>query len=79
MSLTESRNLARLLGPSLLLVGASMLLNQGGFEVLAQDFMTNPSLLYLASVVGVVTGLALVLAHNIWTLNWRIVPGWIHR
>jgi ABC-type phosphate/phosphonate transport system permease subunit len=37
--------------------------------------------MYLAALVGVVAGLAIVLVHNVWTADWRVLItllGWIN-
>jgi hypothetical protein len=73
--------LARLLGPTLLLVGAGILLNQRYYRGMTSEFIASRPLFYLASIIGVVGGLAIVLVHNVWVLNWRVLItllGWIN-
>lgn len=72
--------LARLIGPPLVLVGASMLVDPAGYGAIAAEFLKSPSLLYFGGVLGLLGGVALVLAHNVWTADWRIIItllGWI--
>lgn len=72
--------LAKLLGPVLLAVGLSMLLNPDGYMATVGSMLGDPSLLYVAAVLGLIGGVALVLAHNVWRADWRIIItliGWI--
>jgi hypothetical protein len=73
--------LARLLGPALLIVGIGILLNQRYYRGMTNEFVASRPLFYLASIIGVIAGLAIVLVHNVWTLNWRVLItllGWIN-
>ncbi len=73
--------LARLLGPALLIVGIGVLLNQNYYRGMTREFVASRPLFYLAAVIGVIAGLAIVLVHNVWVLNWRVLItllGWIN-
>ena len=73
--------LARLIGPALLIVGVGILLNQTYYRGMTREFVASRPLFYLASIIGVVAGLAIVLVHNVWVLNWRVLItlfGWIN-
>jgi hypothetical protein len=73
--------LARLLGPTLLIVAAGILLNQNYYRGMTRELVASRPLFYLAAVIGVVAGLAIVLVHNVWALNWRVLItlfGWIN-
>lgn len=73
--------LARLLGPALLLVGVGVLINQKYYRGMTREFVASRPLFYIASIIGIVGGLAIVLVHNVWTLNWRVLItllGWIN-
>jgi hypothetical protein len=76
----RSTYLARLIGPPLAIVGAAMLLHPGVYLAAAVEFLKSPALLYLAAALGLLGGVALVLAHNVWAADWRIIItllGWI--
>jgi hypothetical protein len=76
----NSTYLARLIGPPLAVVGAAMLLQPGVYLAAAAEFLKSPALLYLAAALGLLGGVALVLAHNVWATDWRIIItllGWI--
>jgi len=73
--------LARLIGPALLVVGVGILLNQNYYRGMTKEFVASRPLFYLASIIGVLAGLAIVLVHNVWVLNWRVLItlfGWIN-
>ena len=43
------------------------------FRALLKEFIETPALVYLAGVLGMLGGLALVLTHNVWSLDWRLL------
>jgi hypothetical protein len=72
--------LARLIGPVLAAAGLGMLLNTDVFRTVAAQFLASYALIYLAGVLTLTAGIALVLAHNVWIGNWRLiitVLGWL--
>ena len=72
--------LARLIGPVMALVGASVLANEAAFRKLAQEFLRSPALIFLSGMILMPAGLAVVLSHNVWVANWPVIItllGWI--
>ena len=72
--------LARLLGPLLLIVGASLLLNPRAVRKMAQDVIGSVTLVYLFGVLDFAAGLAILLVHNVWVASWRVIItliGWL--
>ena len=72
--------IARLLGPMFVVVGVALLLKPQMFRTMLPEFIRSPTLLYLAGFIGLLAGLALVLTHNVWLLDWRLIItliGWI--
>ena len=65
--------LAALLAPILLVAGIGVLVNRGYYRTLGEEFLNSKPLVYLASVIGFVAGLAVVLVHNEWALDWRVL------
>ena len=65
--------LAKLIGPTLLVVGVGMLINRDGYRDMAREFLGSRALIYLAGILAFVPGLAMVLAHNVRAADWRIV------
>ncbi len=72
--------LAKLLGPTLLLVGIGLLINRDGYRAMAREFLASRALIYIAGVLAFIPGLALVLLHNVWVADWRVLItllGWL--
>jgi hypothetical protein len=72
--------LARLLGPLLLAVGASILINPKPFQTMAGEVARSITLVYLFGLFDFAAGLAIVLTHNVWAANWRVLItliGWL--
>lgn len=72
--------IARLVGPVMLVAGLSVLLNRQNFRSFAEQFLESRALLFLAGLVVMSAGLAIVLAHNVWTGDWRTLVtlfGWL--
>lgn len=72
--------IAKLLGPMFVVLGVVLPIKVQMFRGILQEFIGSPALLYLAGFFGLLGGLALVLTHNVWALDWRLIItliGWI--
>ena len=72
--------LARLIGPVFLVIGLGMLLNSDGYRATAKEFLKSRALIYLAGLLALVPGVAVVLTHNVWVFDWRLIItlfGWL--
>jgi len=72
--------LAQLIGPLFLVMGLGMLVNGEGYRSMAQEFLASPALIYVAGLLAFVPGLAIVLLHNVWVFDWRLIItllGWL--
>ncbi len=72
--------LARIIGPLFLVVGAGVMLNAKHYATMAHHFLKNSELYYFSGAISLVVGLAIVLNHNLWTPDWRVVItilGWM--
>jgi hypothetical protein len=72
--------LARLIGPVMTLVGISLLMNETAFRKMAMEFLRSPALIFFSGMILMPAGLAVVLSHNVWVLNWPVIIallGWI--
>ena len=72
--------LARLIGPVMALVGISLLMNETAFRKMAMEFLRSPALIFFSGMILMPAGLAVVLSHNVWVLNWPLIItllGWI--
>jgi hypothetical protein len=73
--------LARLIGPVMAVIALAVLANQRGFRDLAEEFMASRALMFLAGFIIMPAGLAIVLTHNVWTADWRVlitIFGWLN-
>ena len=72
--------LAKLLGPLFVALGLGLLVNHGAFQAMAAEFLRNYPLIFLSGLISLAAGLALVLTHNVWTRDWRLIItlfGWL--
>lgn len=72
--------IARLIGPVMIVAGLSVLLNRRGFRSMAEDFLASRGLMFLGGLMVMLGGLAIVLTHNVWVANWRVIVtlfGWL--
>jgi hypothetical protein len=79
-TMQTSLYLAKLIGPTLIVIGIGMLINRDGYRAMAREFLGSRALIYLAGLFAFVPGLAVVLAHNVWAADWRVVItilGWL--
>jgi uncharacterized membrane protein len=65
--------IAQLLGPAYMVVGLALLSRPQAFRVILREFIGSHVPVYLAGFIGLLTGLALVLVHNVWALDWRLI------
>jgi hypothetical protein len=78
--MTTSIFLARLIGPVALALGLALVIQGSGFRAFATEFMASPALIFLSGIITLPAGLAIVLTHNVWTPDWRVVItiiGWL--
>ena len=72
--------LARLLGPLLLLPGIGLLANRRAFRAMATQMLDSVLLVYVFGLIDLTAGLAIVLVHNVWVADWRVIItllGWL--
>jgi hypothetical protein len=73
--------LARLIGPVMLVIGLVVFANQRGFRDMAGEFMASRALMFLSGLLIMPVGVAIVLTHNIWVTDWRVMItlfGWLN-
>jgi hypothetical protein len=72
--------LARLIGPVCLAVAIGLFANRPVYMELAREVLKSRALIYLSGVLSMTAGLAVVLSHNIWAADWRVlvtILGWL--
>ena len=72
--------LAKVLGLYLVIVAPAALLNRKHFPRLIKEFSDSLAMVVLSGFVALVLGLLLVVSHNVWTADWRVIItllGWV--
>ena len=69
----RSTYLAKLFGPVLVILGLSLLVRGQSFVGVFQDILYSPTLIFVLCVLGLLGGIAVILAHNVWAKDWRLV------
>ena len=72
--------LAKLIGLALMIFGIAILVRMESFQNSLKDISKSDALMTMISVLPLIAGLAIVLAHNLWEANWTIlvtIMGWI--
>jgi hypothetical protein len=72
--------LAKLIGPFFAVCGVALIFNADAFRAIGDEIVKSPALIYIAGVLALVTGLAIVNTHNEWTADWRVaitLLGWL--
>ena len=65
--------LARLFGFYILIMITAMIVRKDHFKQFISDFLENSAVVMLTAVFTIIFGLVLVLLHNAWVPNWRVV------
>jgi hypothetical protein len=72
--------LAKLIGPFALALGLGVLVNRAHARTVLDEFIRSRALMLLAGMISMPAGLAIVLTHNVWAADWRVlitVIGWL--
>ena len=72
--------LAKIIGPVLAMVGLSVLMHPKHYIKMVDNFTKDHLGTYLGSLMPLIIGLAIVLAHNVWVSDWRVIItvfGWL--
>ena len=73
--------IARLIGPVMLVIGLAVFTNQRAFRDMAEEFLASRALMFLSGFLIMPAGLAIVLTHNIWAVDGRVMItlfGWLN-
>jgi len=76
----NSKNLARIIGPTLMLVGLTVLLNWNLFPGIVSQAVHDPLIIMLPGFALFIVGIAIVQAHNHWSGGWPVlvtIVGWL--
>jgi hypothetical protein len=65
--------LAKVLGLYLIITSISLLVNKTMAITLLNEIMQSTALQFISGTIALILGLILVVAHNIWTTDWRVI------
>jgi uncharacterized membrane protein len=65
--------LARLMGPVMLVIGLSLAINSKIYTGMSAEFVASRPLVYLTGAFALTLGVSLLLNHNVWAADWRII------
>jgi hypothetical protein len=77
--MSTSEFIASLMGPTLIAIALSVLINRGRYTEMIAQVERNYSIVFFAGIVMLVAGLAVVQTHNIWQ-GWPVIVtilGWL--
>ena len=72
--------IAKIMGPLLIIVSISSILNAQYYIKMVENFIESPALIYIAGLLAILTGLVLINTHNIWIADWPVIItifGWL--
>src|SRR5687768_8622172 len=72
--------LAKLIGPVFVAVGIGLLVNAAAYRAMAEEALRSKALIYISGLITMTAGIAVLLVHNVWTPNWRVIItilGWL--
>ena len=72
--------LAKFIGTYFIVIGVGLVFNLKVYRKVLEDFFKNSALVYVTGLITFIVGLAIVLSHNIWVADWRViitVSGWM--
>ena len=72
--------LEKLIGPVMIVIGLAVIIHQEDFRKLAQEFISSRALLFLSGLIMLPAGIAILIVHNVWRLDWRVlitIMGWL--
>ena len=72
--------LAKLIGPMLLVMGLFVVVRRDRMRRIGKEFLDSEALIFMSGVITLPAGLAIVITHNVWEPNWRLLitlVGWI--
>lgn len=68
-----SNFLSRIIGKYFIIVSMAMLINRQHFIFCLNNLINNPTLIFVAGFFILILGLVMVMSHNVWLWNWRLI------
>jgi len=50
-----------------------MLVNACALKPILEEMLQSPGLMFVTGVIAMIVGVLIVISHNIWTLDWRVI------
>lgn len=72
--------LAKVIGLYLIITCGAMLVRRKRLMVIVEQFIENSAMTLLSGIMSLILGLLMVVSHNVWVFNWRILItliGWL--
>ena len=72
--------IAKLVGPMMLVLGLFVAFNPARMRRIGREFLDSDALIFISGVITLPVGLAIVVTHNVWVADWRVLItliGWI--
>lgn len=72
--------IGKVLGLYLIIVCLAMIVRRPAFEILLREAGNNQLLLFISATIATIIGLLIVVSHNLWVADWRVVItilGWL--
>lgn len=65
--------LAKAFGIYLIVIGLPFIFNFQNLKPIINEFISSRPCMLLGAIVALILGIILILIHNIWTLDWRLL------
>ena len=78
--MTNAELIAGYAGPLMVAIALAMLINRRALVGIIKDIANAPAFIFLAGLLTLLGGLAIVRAHNVWSFEWSVlvtVIGWL--
>lgn len=72
--------LAKAIGFFFIVMAIAMFAKEKKIKVMIKEVCSNPALMFLAGEINLVIGILIVLMHNVWVWDWRVLVtlvGWM--
>ncbi len=78
--MTTSQFIAGLIGPLFMAIATFIVIRRESFAKFTREAVSNRPLIFLAGILLLLAGLAIIQTHNLWGWDWRVIItllGWL--
>ncbi len=75
-----SKKVAQILGLYMIIISIALLVHMDLFKEIVQNLIHDKPLIFITGIFTLILGLIMVVTHNVWQWNWRLITtliGWI--